>query len=372
MKREFTRPLGANRSGKQNHRASGPLRVVDFFCGAGGMSYGLQKAGLQIIAGIDADVDCERTYTANLRGAKYLREDISTLSLKDLAGRLGIKKGDGRLVFAGCSPCQFWSKINTDRTKGRQTAFLLKHFQRFVAGFKPGYVVIENVPGLLTRKGHSILPVFLEFLTASGYTWADSIVDASQFGVPQHRRRYLLVATRLAGVVPTLPNPIAREPITVRASLAEYRGLKRLAAGECDRADALHRAAALSDENLRRLQKTPVDGGDRRSWKDTDLQISAYDGKDGIFKDVYGRMFWDRPAPTITTRFNSLSNGRFGHPDQDRAISLREGAILQTFPKVFRFIGSSQGSIARQIGNAVPPALAKKIGLHLLTLSSNG
>jgi DNA (cytosine-5)-methyltransferase 1 len=125
----------------------------------------------------------------------------------------------------------------------------------------------------------------------------------------------------------------------------------------------MHTTAFLSDKNKKRIRKTPKDGGTRLSWKDhSELQIDAYRCKDNIFRDVYGRMFWNKPAPTITTRFNSLSNGRFGHPEEDRALSLREGATLQTFPKTYRFRGKQESINARLIGNAVPPDLAKRIG----------
>lgn len=335
------------------------------------MSYGLMKAGLRVLGGIDTDPDCEKTYKANLPGSKYLKKDVSTLTARSVSAHFGIKRNDDRLVFAGCSPCQFWSKINTDRTKGRRTAFLLDNFKRFVADFRPGFVIIENVPGLLTRKSHSILPSFLAFLKDSGYSWAESIVDASTFGVPQHRRRYVLLASRVPSVIPSLPTPTHTKAITVRHRLSERPGLRALAAGEKDRRDRLHRASCLSEKNLLRLLRTPANGGDRRSWKGTDLQLAAYEDKDDIFADVYGRMFWDRPAPTITTRFNSVSNGRFGHPEQDRAITLREGAILQTFPRRFRFVKANQASIARQIGNAVPPSLARAIGRHLIALATH-
>lgn len=133
------------------------LKVVDFFCGAGGMSFGLSQAGLQILAGIDNSKDCQKTYEANVAGAKYIRRDLTRLSTKELARRLSIVPDDPTLVFCGCSPCQFWSKIRTDKSKSVQTAFLLKQFERFIKAFRPGFVVIENVPGLFRRKDNDIL-----------------------------------------------------------------------------------------------------------------------------------------------------------------------------------------------------------------------
>jgi DNA (cytosine-5)-methyltransferase 1 len=348
-----------------------PLKAIDFFCGAGGMSYGLSKAGIRVLGGVDQDADCKDTYERNIKDALYLQQDITVLSEGDLSRYFAIAPDDDKLIFCGCSPCQFWSKVRTDRTKSKQTAFLLQHFERFISHFRPGYVVVENVPGL-KKKDHSILPQFLEFLKAQGYSYSDGIVNANHYGVPQHRRRYLLIATRLHKQV-SLPLPHKNAALTVRSAIGEKSRLSVLSAGELSEKDELHRAAILSDRNLRRIKGTPPNGGDRRSWSGNNaLQLDAYKDDDSIFADVYGRMYWDRPAPTITTRFNSLSNGRFGHPDQDRAISLREGAILQTFPRKFRFTGSNIASITRQIGNAVPPKMARRVGLHIKRLAKHG
>ncbi len=348
------------------------LKAVDFFCGAGGMSLGLRNAGINVLAGVDNDTDCCKTYEANISGAKFIKHDISTLSANSLKRRLNLQINDPTLVFAGCSPCQFWSKIRTDKTKSAQTAFLLKQFQKFIRYFRPGFVVVENVPGLHNRKGETILPKFTQFLSSHGYSWEDGIINASHYGVPQNRIRYLLIATRLpekASLPPANPDP----SLTVSSFLGVENGFQQIEAGHRDKTRFQHSSSALSQENLRRIKLTPKSGGDRSAWKDdVTLQINAYRGKDGIFRDVYGRMYWDRSSPTITTRFNSFSNGRFGHPEEDRAISIREGATLQTFPKDYFFCGSNQTHLARQIGNAVPPELARRIGNHLITIATNG
>lgn len=348
------------------------LRAVDFFCGAGGMSLGLQNAGINVLAGVDNAADCRNTYEKNIKGAKFIKHDISTLSAASLAERLNIGEDDPTLIFAGCSPCQFWSKIRTDKTKSTRTAFLLKQFQKFIRHFRPGFVVIENVPGLHSRKAESILPGFIEFLDELNYSWDDGVINANHYGVPQNRMRYLLIASRLATHVSLPPSLPAISP-TVQDFIGVANGFQEIVAGHRDDSSLQHTAAALSQENLKRIRLTPKSGGDRSAWKDNEeLQIDAYRDKDDIFKDVYGRMYWERPAPTITTRFNSFSNGRFGHPEEDRAISIREGATLQTFPKDFVFYGSNMSQLARQIGNAVPPALAQRIGQHLISIASNG
>jgi DNA (cytosine-5)-methyltransferase 1 len=348
------------------------LRAVDFFCGAGGMSFGLQQAGVQVLAGIDNSPDCRETYLANVEGASYIKHDISTLSASELGRRLKIKAYDDNLIFAGCSPCQFWSKVRTDKTQARRTAHLLKQFQKFITKFHPGFIVVENVPGLYRRKNDSILPSFLTFLDRHKYTYAEGVINANHYGVPQNRMRYLLVATRLANGI-HLPEAEVATQLTVSSFIGVANGFPRIPAGHRDSSEFLHTAAALSPKNLRRIAATPQSGGTRAAWQDDeDLQIPAYRSQDHIFRDVYGRMFWDRPAPTITTRFNSFSNGRFGHPDEERAISIREGAALQTFPNDYVFKGPSITSLARQIGNAVPPELARRIGQHFMTIQAHG
>jgi DNA (cytosine-5)-methyltransferase 1 len=348
------------------------LKAVDFFCGAGGMSLGLRNAGIDVIAGVDNAAECRKTYETNIIGAKFVKHDISTLAATALSRRLNLRINDPELVFAGCSPCQFWSKIRTDKTKSARTAFLLKQFQKFIKYFRPGFVVIENVPGLHSKKEETILPGFIEFLSRLGYTWEDGIINANHYGVPQNRIRYLLIATRLEKKV-SLPPSQKNESLTVSDFIGVANGFQQIAAGHRDDSVLQHSACDLSPQNLRRIRVTPKSGGDRSAWKDDKtLQIDAYRGKDKIFTDVYGRMYWDRPAPTITTRFNSFSNGRFGHPEEDRAISIREGATLQTFPKDFVFYGTNLNHLARQIGNAVPPQLALKIGQHLMSIASNG
>lgn len=351
----------------KTHRIT--LKAVDFFCGAGGMSFGLSQAGIQVLGGIDNAKDCKRTYEANVPGAKYIQRDITKLSANELGRRFGIEADDPNLVFCGCSPCQFWSKIRTDKSKSVRTAFLLKQFERFIKAFRPGFVVVENVPGLYRRKDNTILRDFIAFLGKQDYNFKNGVVNANHYGVPQNRMRYLLIASRVKAIE-ALPTPNEGGVFNVRDFIGTENGFPTIEAGHRDESDFLHTTLALSEKNLRRIKLTPPDGGDRKSWaSDPELQIDAYRGRDDIFKDVYGRMSWGKPAPTITTKFISLSNGRFGHPEEARAISIREGAILQTFPLDYRFHSNTLDSLARQIGNAVPPALAKRIGEHLISVS---
>jgi DNA (cytosine-5)-methyltransferase 1 len=339
-----------------------PLKAIDFFCGAGGMTYGLSKSGIKVLAGIDIELNCKKTYEINNPNSKFIHSDIHNLSEEKLAELTGIEKNDDFLIFIGCSPCQYWTKINTHKTKSKETKDLLKEFQRFIKFFKPGYIVIENVPGLLTNEKEKNLERFLTFIKKESYTFDHGIINSNHYGVPQNRKRYLLVGSRVSKEI-KLPNGKFNENLNVKNFIGPRNGFRKIRAGHKDPSDFLHSSAKLSEKNIMRIKKTPKNGGNRHSWKDDPkLQINTYRGKDHIFRDVYGRMYWDKPAPTITTRFNSFSNGRFGHPEENRAISLREGATLQTFPKKYRFIGTNEASIAKQIGNAVPPEIAKRIG----------
>ncbi|MCP5052156.1 MAG: DNA cytosine methyltransferase, partial [bacterium] len=185
-------------------------------------------------------------------------------------------------------------------------------------------------------------------------------------GVPQNRKRFILIASRVLENV-SIPKSHPDPSLVLKNFIGVENGFKEIKAGHTDTSDFLHTSASLSEKNIRRLEITPPDGGTRYAWKDDPhLQINAYKGKDDIFRDVYGRLFWDKPAPTITTKFIRTSNGRFSHPIEHRALSLREGATLQTFPKDYIFEGHNVGSIAKQIGNAVPPELAKRVGESIL------
>ena len=346
-----------NKHNKNNFKA------IDFFCGTGGMTYGMSQAGIDVLAGIDIDPNCRQTYEINNPNPKFIETDVHKLSEKKLAKLTGIKKNDDSLVFICCSPCQYWTQINTEKTKSLKSKELLIEFQRFVSWFKPGYLVIENVPGLLKNKKEKILSKFLDFLKNESYVFDHKIINANHYGVPQHRKRFLLIATRVSDNI-QIPEGENDENLILRNYIGVHNGFPAVEDGHKDKTEFMHSTASLSEKNKKRIRKTPKNGGIRLSWKDDpELQINAYRGKDNNFKDVYGRMFWDKPAPTITTRFNSLSNGRFGHPEEPRAISLREGAILQSFPKTYVFKGPNEASITRQIGNAVPPELAKRIGL---------
>lgn len=335
------------------------LKAIDFFCGAGGMTRGMKMAGVKVIAGIDIDEDCKETYEINHPEAKFFLEDVTKLPRTFLEKKCGIKRNDDSLIFIGCSPCQYWSVLNTNKRSSADTRGLLQDFWRFVSYYNPGYVVIENVPGIKRKEAESGLDNFCQKLEKRGYVIAANILNAKNYGVPQSRKRFVLIASRIKQSI-SLPKP-EKESI-LKEFIGTHNGFPALQSGHRDENNFMDAVASLSEKNLRRLKLTPEDGGTRKAWKDDpELQLDAYKGKDNSFRDVYGRLRWDKPASTITTRFNGISNGRFAHPKEDRGLSLREGASLQTFEEDYVFVCKSSASASKLIGNAVPPQLAYRI-----------
>lgn len=369
MNARQNRYVGRERKRKGGGQAQDPrwselpqFSAIDFFCGGGGMSCGLRQAGIHVIAGVDLDPVAQETYEYNNEGAKFVKADITTLPEDYFERNLKVRRNDDTLILVGCSPCQFYSIINTDREKSLKSKDLLLDFARFVEYYRPGYVLVENVPGIVTNK-NSILPSFLAKLTALGYTNCSyKVVDLSYYGVPQSRKRFSLIASRLNKENVHLP--IAeRKRAVLKDFIGEQHGFAKVPAGNKDWSPMNHTTAGLSEKTLRRLQKTKHNGGSRLDWADDpDLQLKCFEGKDDAFPDTFGRMRWDKPASTITTKFYSISNGRFGHPDEDRALSLREGATLQTFPRDYVFKSKGIEATAKLIGNAVPCEYARRLG----------
>lgn len=347
------------------------MKAVDFFCGGGGMSCGMLQAGIEVLAGIDYEIACKDTYEENIIGAKFIHADIFELKEEVLRDELKLEKNDDELVLIGCSPCQFWSIINTDKKKSEKSKSLLVEFERFVKYFNPGYVVVENVPGVLRRKEESGLDKFITWLKANGFKVHFEIHNTHDYGVPQNRKRFTLVANRV-GDNQVFPKKVASRK-TVGDVLGVNNGFKKINAGTTDKTEFLHSAANIAPITLKRLLKVKKNGGNRLDFaNDPELQLPCFIGKDKSFMDTFGRLSWDKPANTITTKFYSVSNGRFAHPEENRALSLREGATLQSFPKNYKFCGTSMGAIARQIGNAVPPEYARQIGLAIIENTQNG
>lgn len=340
------------------------IKAVDFFCSGGGMTCGLKQAGIDVIAGIDNDFSCKDTYEKNNPGSKFIFADVFKLKEEELTKKLKLKKNDNNMVLIGCSPCQFWSIIRTDKTKSKKSRNLLIEFQRFVDYFNPGYVLVENVPGILGKKDKSGLDKFVLNLENKGYKVHYEIINMSDYGIPQSRKRFSLIATRVTKNKLSLTKKNIQKP-TVKDFIGTNHGFYPIKAGYKDDSTFNHSVAGLTQKNINRLKKTPKNGGSWLDWaQDKNLKRKSYRGQG--FKDNYGRMSWNKPAPTITTKFFSISNGRFAHPEENRAISLREGATLQTFPKNYVFHANSVADVARMIGNAVPPLFAKQLGKVIL------
>ncbi len=335
------------------------IKVFDFFSGCGGTSLGLKNAGLDISFALDFNLDAATTFKTNFPEATVVNADIKTVIPEQLYSL--IKKFDDPILFCGCAPCQPFSQQKQAITEDDPRKNLLSEFGKFVSFWTPDFVLVENVPGIQKMNSSPVFSSFLSLLEKKGYQHSTKILTAGSFGVPQNRRRLVLLAALNSD--PGLPEP-TYGPKTDRpfSTVKEWiSDLPALAAGEQDSHDVDHQAASLSPLNILRIKST-LEGGGRENW-DESLWLNCHKSHKG-HSDVYGRLSWNRVASAMTTRCVSYSNGRFGHPDQDRAISLREAACLQTFPRDFQFFGKFH-SKARQVGNAVPPLMAKAIGEHI-------
>lgn len=334
------------------------IDCVDVFCGVGGLTYGLRKAGVHVSAGIDLDPACRFPYEAN-NSARFVERSVTEMTGREIDALYSVK---GLRLLAGCAPCQPFSTYSQGRDpKLNEDWGLLAHFGRLVGELGPNLVTMENVPQL---ANHEVFEDFVKSL--QGYhVWHD-VVDCADYGLPQKRRRLVLLASRL-GPIQLIPSShIAARRKTVRAVIGK---MPSLAAGEFDANDPLHAAAGMSALNLRRIRAS-VPGGTWRDWPPS-LRASCHVKASGDgYGAVYGRMRWNEPAPTMTTLCHGFGNGRFGHPEQDRGLSLREAAMLQTFPKRYKFVPEDERvrftTVGRMIGNAVPPKLGEIIGLTLL------
>jgi DNA-methyltransferase (dcm) len=333
--------------------------VIDLFCGVGGLTCGLEKAGLNVVAGYDLDATCEYAYNHN-NNAKFINnniKDVSGKEIKKILQEYDIK------ILAGCAPCQPFSRHQKDKynRKKHKDWKLLYQFARLVEEVKPQIVSMENVPELVKEQ---VFMDFINILEEQNYNITYKIVNAADYGIPQRRKRLLLLASSEKQI--KLIEPTHKKAVTVREVIA---GLSQVGAGEPNNTDKLHVASSLSKRNLERIRHS-IPGGTWKNWPE-ELILNCHRKKSGqSYSSVYGRMSWDDVAPTITTQFIGYGTGRFGHPEQDRALTLREGAMLQTFPIDYSFIPEGEKvvlkNIARHIGNAVPPRLGEIVGLSII------
>lgn len=304
--------------------------------------------------GLDIDHDSAETFRLNFPSSAFIEADIRDVKPEDISHLINHNLPT---LFCGCAPCQPFSKQNRHKNKDDKRLDLLDEFGRFVKYWMPDFVFIENVPGMQLKAAKSeTFQRFTELLSGLGYNYRTKVVEAQSYGVPQKRSRLILLAALKQEI--SLPEPTHGKDIRPFSSIRDWIGdLPPIAHGNVDSHDEDHFCMKLSETNFNRIRATP-EGGGREHWPDH-LMLACHRGYTGHV-DVYGRMSWDKPAVGLTTKCISYSNGRFGHPTQDRAISLREAACLQTFPRTFKFIGSKT-SRARQVGNAVPPLMAARV-----------
>jgi len=344
----MTRPPGSR--GKS-------IEAVDLFCGVGGLTFGLRQAGISVCAGYDIDPACRYPYEVN-NNVPFEQRSVTELTGDDLSAWYSPR---AVRLLAGCAPCQPFSTLANGKAVRDETKWgLLGEFTRLVRESLPDLVTMENVPRVTNYDPYR---GFVEALEALGYHIDARRVRCADFGIPQERRRFVLLASRLGPIV--LPRSISGTILTVRDAI---ESLPSLAAGETDSVDPLHKARRLTPINLQRI-KASKPGGTWEDWP-MDLRASCHRIASGAsFKSVYARMSWDLPAPTVTTQCYNFGTGRFGHPQQDRAITLREAAILQSFPKDYQFVKPGEiayfNTVGRMVGNAVPPRLGEMVGLAL-------
>lgn len=334
--------------------------ALDLFCGVGGMTRGLIDAGINVIAGIDSDESCRYAYETN-NNSRFIHKDIKLVTADEIRG---LYPSDHVKVLVGCAPCQPFS-THTQKIKERQQDekwSLLQHFGRLINELQPEIISMENVVRIMSQD------VFSEFLNSlEGYhePFYKSI-PCVKYGVPQIRRRLVLLASRLGKINLIEPTHEPENYVKVKDTL---NNLEALEEGDKSHSDLLHRTLGLNEVNLRRIRASKP-GGTWLDW-DEDLRAECHRKAEGqSYKSVYARMSWDEPAPTVTTQFYNFGTGRFGHPEQDRGLSLREGALLQTFPPDYDFIDPeveiSFRRLGTHIGNAVPVRLAQAVGKSII------
>ena len=335
--------------------------VIDLFCGAGALTHGFVLEGFNVVAGLDADKSCKYAYETNNHGAHFIEkriEDVTSVELKQLYPEGHVK------ILVGCAPCQPYSPYNKGRKDKDKKWKLLSDFASLISEIEPDIVSMENVPDLAAFKTGTIYRDFVGHLENEYTVTEYPEVFCPDYGIPQRRKRLVLFASKY-GKLELLPATCTPDQYKkVKDAIDDLEPLK---AGQVSQTDPYHKASRLSELNLRRI-KASVPGGTWRDWPKELVAPCHLKESGNSYSSVYGRMKWDELSPTITTQCYGFGNGRFGHPDtkQNRAISLREAARLQTFPDDYKFVDPktqhySTTVIGRLIGNAVPIELARVI-----------
>lgn len=332
--------------------------AIDIFCGVGGLTHGLTRSGIDVKAGFDLDPSCRFPYEANNAG-KFFEQDVFELD-GDVLNRIW---DDGVRILVGCAPCQTFSTYSMGKKRARPNDkrwSLIAELTRLVKETSPDIVSMENVPRAVHSEPFEELTLFLK--SNKYHLWYE-VVNCVDFGVPQSRKRIVLLASKFGNI--ELKRSRQRV-ITVRDAISQ---LEPINAGDASPRDPLHYASKLSIKNMQRVAASKPGG----TWKDwpTELLLNCHLKSSGkTYRNVYGRMLYDSPAPTLTTHCLGIGNGRFIHPEQNRGLSIREASLLQTFPMSYKFVAEGATVhpriLARLIGNAVPVALAKRIGLSIM------
>lgn len=339
------------------------IEILDLFCGVGGLTCGLKKAGLDVLAGFDLDKTCKYAYEIN-NNVTFVEANIREVTANEVNkyySKNAIK------VMVGCAPCQPFSQMQfkkcEDHNYVRNDKYdLLLEYGRLINECLPDIVSMENVPRI---KDTDVYQEFLKILKDNNYFIDAKVVYCPEYGIAQNRRRFVLVASKLGDIELIKPTHTKNNIPTVRDIIGK---LPEVESGEKNDIDPLHVTAKLSIRNLNRIKLSKPGG----TWKDWpfDLRCKCHQVDSGqTYTSVYGRMEWDKIAPTMTTQFYCYGTGRYGHPEQDRALTLREGAMLQSFPENYQFIDPNKTfslkDIARHIGNAVPVRLGEVIGMSI-------
>jgi DNA (cytosine-5)-methyltransferase 1 len=345
---------------KNKKSTTNDYSIVDVFCGVGGLSHGFVKEGFKVLAGFDLDASCKYAYEKN-NSAKFIQKSIEVLTGEEVNALYG--ENEIR-ILVGCAPCAPFSKYTQGRPNEKWK--LLRQFRRVILESQPDVISMENVPEL---EKHVAFTRFVSALKRAGYHVSYSVVFCPEYGIPQSRRRLVLLASKFGELTLLGKTHSKSRYRTVRSAIGRMPALE---AGQSHAADRIHSCRSLEPINLERIKATPPGGG-WADWRE-DLRLECHKKKSGkTYRSIYGRMNWDDLAPTLTTHCTGIGNGRFGHPQQDRAISLREAALLQTFPRYYRFVEPRKPvlnkTVSRQVGNAVPVRLgriiARSIRRHL-------
>ncbi len=340
------------------------ISAVDLFCGIGGLSYGFVQAGIKVKAGIDMDENCKYAFETNCN-SKFIHQDITKVKGEDIINLFD--KNDIK-VLVGCAPCQPFSTYTLKQDKQKDNRWqLLYEFVRLIKEINPDIISMENVPNLLNFKKEPVFDNFVQELEKLGYFIWHSVVYCPDYGIPQKRKRLVLLGSKKGEIALIKPTHTYKQYITVKDAIGN---LEKIDSGESSKKDFIHRASKLSDKNIARIKQSKQGGSWKRDW-DEELKLECHKSESGkSYGSVYGRMKWDEPSPTMTTFCTGIGNGRFGHPKLNRAISLREAAILQSFPIDYKFASSAETlkftQTSKHIGNAVPPKLGEIIGLSIV------